>query len=154
MSASVAQVVLRPWSVDHIFAEGGPLFEQHYAEVANRKAFTLAPDESKYRALEELGKLISVAAYVDGALAGYAVTFIDAHIHYRNDVIAVNDVLFVAKEHRRGRLGIALIRETERLARERTGRVLTWHAKPGTALEALLPRLGYHVHETIYMKVL
>lgn len=137
-----------------MFAEGWPLFEAHYQEVANKDAFTLCPDEGKYRALERLGKLVAVGAYIDEQLVGYAVSFADTHIHYEGDVILCNDVLFVAPEHRRGRLGISLIRETERLAQERFAAFITWHAKPGTALEALLPRLGYHVHETIYAKVL
>ena len=63
-----------------------------------------------------------------------------------------NDVLFVAKEYRRGRLGLGLIRATEREAKKRGAQMVSWHAKQGTALEALMPRLGYGVQDIIYSR--
>ena len=76
-------------------------------------------------------------------------TFISQHLHYAGLRIQ-NDILFVTKAARHGKVGLQLIRETERAAKENGAKLVTWHAKQGTALEALLPRLKYGVHEVIY----
>ena len=43
-----------------------------------------------------------------------------------------------------------LIKETERMAKERGVQLMLWHAKPNTALEKMMPRLGYGVQDIIF----
>lgn len=127
------------------------LFASHYEEVAALRQNTpLSPDWLRYQALEKNGSLIILAAWEGDRIVGYSVSIVVTHMHYSTTVMCHNDVLFVAMEHRRGRLGLRLIRETERVAVAGGARRVTWHAKPGTALEAILPKLGYGAHETIY----
>ena len=38
------------------------------------------------------------------------------------------------------------------MARDKGARLMLWHAKPGTALEKILPRIGYRVEETAFCK--
>jgi hypothetical protein len=65
-----------------------------------------------------------------------------------------NDLLFVRKSHRRGMTGMRLITATERAAKERGVKMMLWHAKPGTTLDRMLPRLGYGIQDVIYSQVL
>ena len=83
---------------------------------------------------------------------GYSINFIGPHMHYSNLRYAHNDALFVKAGHRGGTLGLRLMRETERLAREQGARMMMWHAKPDTALHKLLPRLGYAVQDIAFSK--
>lgn len=144
-----------PSTVAEIRERGRPLLRAHWEEIARNKGLmVLAPDWDRYAAIEASGTLFVLGAYDDaGELVGYSVTFVDTHLHYSGLVCATNDVLFVAPEHRGG-LGRQLMAETEREATARGARLLLWHAKQGTALDALLPRLGYAVQDIIYSKEL
>lgn len=133
--------------------DADPLLADHWREVAkHRDLMVLAPDWPRYEALESAGALVICGAYVGDRMVGYAMSFASTHLHYAGLVSCSNDVLYVDQAHRKGRLGLQLIYETERLARERGARLITWHAKEGTALARLLPRIGYGVHEVIYSK--
>jgi hypothetical protein len=59
-------------------------------------------------------------------------------------------LLFVTEGKRSGRLGLQLIRKTEEAAKERGARLMLWHAKTGTPLEKMMPRLGYGVQDIIF----
>ena len=144
---------IRLSSIAEMREHGGELFRQHWDEIAlNRGLMVLDPDWRRYELLEECGHLLCLAAWDGDVLAGYSVTIITAHPHYRHLVCANNDVLFVAKPYRLGRLGTQLIEATANHVRERGARLLLWHAKQGTPLEALLCRLGYGVQDVIYAK--
>ncbi len=137
----------------------GDLTRAHYDEIArNKGVMVLDPDWPRYEALEQAGSLLVFGAFAGDELVGYAINIVGPHLHYRGLLMVHNDVIFVAKEHRGGRLGIVLIREVEKAAENlRKGlgfehHMVSWHAKPNTALDELLPRLGYGVQDIIYTK--
>ncbi len=131
------------------------LFEQHYDEVAkNKEVMVLKDDRLKYETAERTGNMFSLFAYYEGQIVGYSVNFIVNHLHYADLVIGMNDLLFVVPEHRNSVIGLRLIRQTERLAREKGIKLFTWHAKENTSLAKILPALRYQTHEIIFSKVL
>ena len=67
---------------------------------------------------------------------------------------AQNDVLFIKKEFRGGRIGLRLMKVTEDYAKSLGCKVMLWHAKEDTTLAALLPRLKYGVQDIIFSKEL
>jgi predicted GNAT superfamily acetyltransferase len=132
-----------------------PLLRAHWDEVAkNKELMQLKPRVDVYRAMENDGALIALGAFSGPDLVGYSVTMVSAHLHYADLIYAHNDVIFVAEQHRAGRLGLKLIRETERQAKERGARLMLWHAKPDTAFNTLLPRLGYGVQDIVHSREL
>ena len=143
---------IRRATVDDLVDQGGALFAAHWEEIAlNKRIMVPKPDIEQYQALERAGRLLILAAHApDGALAGYSVNFLTHHLHYADLRVLSNDLLYVAKAHRRGRLGLRLIRATEARAKDAGAQLVLWHAKPATALDALLPRLGYGVQDVIY----
>lgn len=144
---------IRESTVDEILAGAATLFTAHWDEIAlNKRLMQLQPDVERYRALDAQGGLLALGAYVDGQLVGYSVNFLMNHLHYAGLKVCSNDLLFVAKEHRHGRLGLQLIKRTEAEAKTRGAQMVLWHAKPGTALNELMPRLGYGVQDIIYSK--
>jgi predicted GNAT superfamily acetyltransferase len=103
--------------------------------------------------MEASGALFILAAFnQDGVLVGYSVNFVMRHLHYADLCVASNDLLFVSKEHRHGRLGLQLIRATEARAKEEGARLMLWHAKPNTPLADIMPRLGYGVQDIIFSR--
>src|SRR2546425_11802221 len=86
-----------------------PLFKRHWEEIARFKDIPLAPDRDKYEAIEAAGCFHAFTARENGKLIGYVGFFVGPHMHYSGSVQATQDVLYVAPEHRRGRVGIRLI---------------------------------------------
>lgn len=132
-----------------------PLLQAHRDELAAAPhLMALAPNVDAYHALENTRSLLALVAYRGEEIVGYSINFIGPHLHYSALRYAHNDALYIKPEYRRGRLGLRLMRETERLAQERGARMMTWHAKPGTTLEKLVQRLNYEIEETIYFREL
>ncbi len=153
MPARNKEITIVETTVSDKLAELLPLLQAHRDELAtNQRLMQLAPNVDAYRALENTRSLLALVAYRGDEIAGYSINFIGPHLHYSGLRYVHNDALYVKPEHRGGRLGLRLMRETEWLARERGARLMMWHAKPGTALEKLMPRLGYGVQDIVFSK--
>lgn len=144
---------IRTSTVSEMLANAGELFEEHWDEIAlNKQVMVLKPDEDRYRAMEQAGSLLILAAWEGEALVGYSVNFIVNHLHYADLRLCSNDLLFITRSKRAGRLGLKLIRETEKRAAEMGARLMLWHAKQDTALAAMMPKMGYGVQDIIFSK--
>jgi predicted GNAT superfamily acetyltransferase len=142
---------IRLSNVDEMLANASQLFSEHWEEVAlNKQVMVLKPDEHKYRSLEANNMLLILGAFEGDQVVGYSVNVVMNHAHYADLVVCNNDLLFVTEGKRNGRLGVQLIRETEKVAKERGARLMLWHAKPSTPLEKIMPRLGYGVQDIIF----
>jgi len=132
------------------------LLEAHWHEIArNKEVMVLKPDRARYAEAEANGNLICLAALdPDGEIVGYSVSFIGPHIHYADLIVANNDVLFLREDLRSSRIGLKLLKETERVATARGARLMLWHAKENTALAKIMPRQGYGVQDIIFSKTL
>ena len=141
--------------IDAVAVAHGLLLE-HYREVCTRPdLMSMDVDWDQFRALERAGMLLTILAHVDGQLVGYSVTMLlPKHLHYRGFRYAQNDLLFVAAAHRKGGTGKALIQRTIEVAKLGGYRAMIWHAKEGTALEAVLRRMGHVVQDIWLMKEL
>lgn len=114
------------------------LLREHWEEVAhNRDAIALDPDWPGYLEDERQGRFITWSARRDGDLVGYNAFYVMRHRHYKGDVFAVNDVIFLTKEER-GATGIALIIEVEKALRAMGASKVFYHAKS----DALLGEYG------------
>lgn len=147
---------IRQISAADSIAEAGPLLREHWLELAkHREVMVLEPDVEQYRVLEAADALISLGAFSEGEMVGYCVgIYLRSHMHYRSMAVISNDVLFVSRFHRHDGIGRALMQETERLAKERGAKLVLWHAKHGTSLDAMLFEQGYGIQDVIYGRVL
>jgi len=115
-----------------------PLLIEHREELTTDKGLMiLAPNVEAYRQAEEAGTLFALVARCDGRIVGYSVNFLGQHLHYSGLTVAQNDVLFVTRSAR-ATTGLRLLTATRKAAAAHGAQVMTWHAKPGTALEAIL----------------
>lgn len=143
-------------SVTNIIGGFDELMEEHWSESAkNKTLMVLNPDYDRYFAIDKFGCCLTLVAYDEWDLVrGYSVNFIAPHIHYKDLVVCTNDVLFLGKENRNSTLGLRLIKETEKLAKEKGAELMLWHAKEQSALEKILQHKQYGVQDIIYSKVL
>lgn len=144
---------VRRSTVDEMLQNGQELFAQHWDEIArNKEVMVLKPDEAAYRRMEEAGSLLILAAHKAGRIVGYSVNFIVRHPHYADLMVCQNDLLFIDQAHREGGAGIRLMRRTEQEGKKRGCRLMLWHAKEGTPLADMLPRMGYGVQDIVFSK--
>jgi len=130
-----------------------PLIEMHRSELVTHEPLMRAePNWQAYRALENTRALLALAAYRGDEIVGYATAFIGQHLHCTHLCYALCDALYLKPVHRKGRLGVWLLQEMERLARSRGAALMMCHALPDTRLSRLLPRLGYGMEEIVFSK--
>ena len=144
-----------------IAKEFEPLLEAHWREIANyQSVIPLAVNWEAYRQADAGGKLVILTAREGDKLAGYSVFFVVRSPHYSSSVFGMNDVLYVRPEHRHGRAGVALIRESERVMKARGCVKISWHVKERNAdgsvnpLGAILRKMGYELEEVSLGKLL
>tara|TARA_R100001510_G_scaffold23888_2_gene21024 strand:- start:789 stop:1298 length:510 start_codon:yes stop_codon:yes gene_type:complete len=149
----VPKTEIKLCTYDEFVVLADPLFEEHYEEIArNKQIMKLKPNYKLYEALDSTGWLFIYVAMQDDVCIGYSMNIMMHHLHYADLRIAQNDILFVKKEFRGGRLGLRLLKVTEDHARSEGCKLMLWHAKENTALAKLLPKLKYGVQEIMYSK--
>jgi len=131
-----------------------PLLEKHWSEIAlNQDKIKLNPDWGAYNTLERDGKLkIFTARDDEGNLVGYFVVIVGRHIHYKDHLFANNDILFLAKEYRKGFTGIKLVKFAEKCLKEDGVSVLTINTKVHQPFDKMLDFLKFNKIERIYSK--
>jgi hypothetical protein len=141
--------------VDSIKDQIQLLIKRHYAELTlDKDVMKLAPDWDKYKELNKDGKLSIVCAYDGDKMVGYSVFFLNEHIHYKNNIIANNDVLFLAPEYRLGMTGIKLIKYSEMILQQLGVSKVIWHIKQAKDFRKLLHRMGYQDEDIIVGRAL
>jgi GNAT superfamily N-acetyltransferase len=139
--------------VSEIWGELIPLLEQHWREIAHYQDIALDVDREAYETLEHIGCIRCWTARAAGALVGYVVFFVRPNMHYRASKQALQDVLFLLPEYRRGRAGVTLIRVAETRLRDEGVQVVYHHAKKRhPRVGELLGRLGYDLVDEIWAK--
>ena len=166
MTEIEASVEIGPTDINELRGKARDLWVAHYREIAvNPEVMKLNPDWRKYYLLEEQDQLACLGARRFGELIGYSVNFVTSHLHYCEMKFMENDVLYLTDEERRGGTGAMLIDATIELARSLECEMITFHAKPNTALAYMLggfhvdtdqerQSLGFEVQDIVFSKVL
>jgi len=132
-----------------------PLLELHYQELTlDKDIMTLKPNWPRYRELMALDKMAVMGAYENDKLVGYSVFFKEAHIHYDDNIIAKNDVLFLHPNCRQGITGIKLIKASEEMLQHQGVSKVIWHVKHSRDFRNILYRMGYKDEDVIVGKAL
>lgn len=138
-------------SLAEVRSEVDELFRLHWEEIAlNQDRIKLDPDFKVYEELARAGQFMFITCRVDGELVGYSAWIIRPHPHYKSTTFAYNDVIFLKKEHRRGRVGLELIKTSEYLMEVLGADKIQWHVKSSNDWGKILKRLGYVPEETVW----
>lgn len=136
--------------------------EDNFAEVEHfRDRFPFQPNWRAFQRDERLGDFFGIGAFRGDDMVGYAGYIVGASDHHKNDLWAINKVLYMAPPHR-GWDSIALMHAGEEEARRRGAKVILQAVKEPNStdgersakLEVLLQRQGYQPFERILAKVL
>jgi len=135
--------------------EGQELLEEHYQELTlHKEVVKLEVDWDGYQQLEDKGTLASIGLWEEDRLIGYSVFIVVNHIHYKGLKVGNNDVIFLTPGKRKGRLGIVLIKQSERLLKILGVHKVLFHCKYDTVIGPLLKKMGYGDEEYTVGKLL
>lgn len=137
-----------------ILEELKPLLQEHYKEIAlYQDDIKLDPDYDLYLLMEEQGTLHVYTVRSD-QLVGYCITFVREHPHYKSDLYAVNDIVYVHPDHRHTEVAPVMLQNLETIMQERGVSVMTFHMKTYKTFEALMDFSGFDKVEYLYSKLL
>ena len=91
------------------------LFPLHYEELCVTKEFPYEPNYEAYKKCANAGVLRCITCRADGELIGYIIFFVTPHLHYKSCMTATEDIYFLKKEYRKGRIGIRLFQYAEKV---------------------------------------
>jgi GNAT superfamily N-acetyltransferase len=126
------------------------LAAEYEAEARSPEMPDAHPQWEQYAALEAAGLLEAIAAREGGELIGF-ITVLRSNLPHYGGLVSVVESLFVSAGRRRTGAGRALIRAAEAVA-ARHGVALLITARIGSALEVVLPRLGYRPSNIVFVR--
>lgn len=129
---SVAKVTTHP-----LF---GDMCTEYAAESGNADIGLSHPDTRFYQTMENLGRCFCVGVFDGEDMVGFAALLLNEHPHYSTS-IGVCDALFVKREHRKGSVGLQLIRKVRELAKEKGAPGVYFSAPANSRLSTLFSRL-------------
>ena len=132
--------------------EMSALWDEHYEELCVHKEFELDPDLDVYRVMADKGMLRVVTVRADDALVGYMVFIVKPHLHYKSTLIAIEDLYFLKKEYRQGRIGIRMFKYAEEALARLGVQLIVIRTKVHLDNSRLLEYLDYKFTEKVYMK--
>ena len=101
--------------IDDVRAEIQALIEAHWREIAVWQDIPLAPNWDIYYQLEKSNSMVTYTVRDDAnTLVGYAVFFMRSHIHYKDHIWALNDIVWVHPDCRDGKIGKRLVEYWEK----------------------------------------
>ena len=137
-----------------VLNEMDDLFPAHYEELCVTKEFDYEPDYDAYKRCAEAGMLRCITCRADGELIGYIIFLISPHLHYKSCITATEDIYFVKKEYRKGRIGIRLFQYAEKVLKERGVQRIVMHTKVHLDNSKLFEYLGYKWTDKVFTKML
>lgn len=145
--------------LSQVLEEAEPMLRNHWEEIADYKdKIPFAPDYDQYRKMEGAGSLLVCTVRDDQKLVGYSVYFVRRGIHYSKNVVATNDIFYIAPEYRvratEGRvlIAIAFLEFCEEKLKARGVSVVSMHIKVWKDWSSLAERQGYKRVEYIHQK--
>ena len=130
------------------------LLRQNYEELCVTKEFEIEPDWDAYKRIAAAGMLRTVVCRVDGVAVGYAVFIIHPHLHYKSCKTAFEDVYFIDKAYRKGRVGIKLFQYAEQVLKRCGVNRIIMHTKIHMDNSRLFEYLGYKLTDKLFTKML
>jgi len=138
--------------ISTLWREVFPLLVEHFKEISANQDIPLQPNIRMYNKLEKMGMFRAYVARIDGELVGYAAYIVNPNMHYQQSLQAVQDVLFLRKEYRKGFAGIRLIKYADEQLLSEGVQIVYHHVKVANDFGPVLERLGYRWIEKIYSK--
>jgi GNAT superfamily N-acetyltransferase len=131
-----------------------PSLNEHYEELSVTKTFPLDPDWDAYVRLSEAGSLKVITCRKDGVIVGYMFFLLHYNLHYRTMLTAIEDLYYLRKEERKGRVGIKLFKYAEEYLKSIGVNRVLLGTKVHLDNSRLFEYLGYSFVEKMHSKMI
>ena len=129
-------------------------YDDHYNELSVTKTVVLEPDYDSYFTLEKTGFLKVVTCRKEGKLIGYIMFIVNGHLHYKSCITAHEDIYYITKSERKGRVGIKLFQFAEQYLKSIGVNRIIYGTKTHLDNSRLFEYLGYSFFEKLYTKMI
>jgi len=146
-------IEIREVQASEYVAEAAELVALDQHELESHLDNAPAINEGVLHRLEESGAMHTLGVFDNGKVVGYCMFIVYPHLHYAWSM-AQCSALYLHPEYRRGRIGLKLMTRAEARAKELGARIMSWTAKPNTALSKLLEARKVPVEDINYFKEL
>ena len=151
---AVTNIVYASEDLPKFLDEMQHILDEHYDELCVTKDFPLLPDYEAYGRLVVNNMLRCITCRAEGNLIGYVLFIVQPHLHYMTCKTAFEDLYFVKKEFRRGRIGIKLFQYAEDVLKQEGVNRIIMHTKIHLDNSRLFEYLGYKHTDKLYTKIL
>ena len=114
-----------------------------HAEELTKFSVSLNPDWGVYQRLEDINALHIVTARDAEKLVGYYVSIITTHHHYKDALIAENDVHYILPRYRKGWLGYKFLKQVIQFLKARNVDIILHTMKADHSYLPITKRLGF-----------
>jgi GNAT superfamily N-acetyltransferase len=130
------------------------LAELHHSELQSIPGLLLNPDLEKYYDLEaaDILRIYTVRDMSSLELFGYALFFVTPHLHYSNNIVAVQDVIYLHPNERKKGWGKQLIEYADTMLKRERVEIVMHACKTHQSFGGLLESLGYQKIDEIYAR--
>jgi len=127
------------------------LTEEHWQEVGgfNKEKVKLSVNWDMYKALGKAGNLILYIIKYTDKVIGYCLFIKALHPHYRNTLIAENDILYLIPSFRKGYTGYKFLKYCVEDLKKKVDIILL-SMKVKHSYEVIAKRLGFTLMDCLY----
>lgn len=138
--------------IKDILPEVAPLIKEHWEELTKYRDIPLNPNFEQYIQLQNANSLLFVTVRDKGKVIGYCSHFIYYHMHSKDHVCAIHDLIFISKQYRNGFIARKLIRASEEILRHIGVSFMTLTMNSDKPFERLAISCGFEEHERVFSK--
>lgn len=139
-------------TVEECFDDVEKLFQSHYEELSVTKQYELNPDYDIYR--QNANRIKVVVCEDDDVIVGYIVFFVSPHLHYKDCLMAVEDIYYLKPEYRKGSTGIKMFRFAEVYLKSVGVNMIKYSTKVHLDNSKLFEYLDYAFTEKVFIKMI
>lgn len=139
-------------TVEECFDDVEKLFQEHYEELSVTKQYKLNPDYDIYK--QNSSRIKVVICEDNDETIGYIVFFVSPHLHYKDCLMAVEDIYYLKNEYRKGSTGIKMFRFAEEYLKSVGVNMIKYSTKVHLDNSRIFEYLDYAFTEKVFIKMI
>lgn len=128
------------------------LLDNHYDELSVTKNYPLNPDYDFYMEVDKQGNVRTALCYDDEILIGYIIYFIGLNLHYKDCLLATEDIYYLKPEYRKGTTGIKMFKFAEKYLKTLGVNMIKYSTKVHMDNSKLFEYLDCKLIEKVFVK--
>jgi len=136
------------------FDEISKMFHNHYEELSVTKQFNLNPDLEVYWEADKRKVLKVITCENNNEIIGYIIYFIGLNLHYKDCLLATEDIYYLKPEYRKGSTGIRMFKFAENYLKSIGVNMIKYSTKVHLDNSRLFEFLKCEFTEKVFLKKL